>query len=126
MNLKMPVDLIGKLVEKKKLTEGPLISPRVPVVVIEAPDTNNAYKAGLRKGDLIVGIDSINTAYYDEFSSIMKNKKKGDEILLSVKRHDSMLTFKSVVQNNGQVGFIAPNQPEQYDSLGIYKYSVKK
>ena len=126
MFLKMPVDLIGKLVEKKKLADGPLISPRVPVVVIAAPDTNNAYKAGLRKGDLIAGIDSFHTQFYDEFSSIMKTKKKGDTILLSVNRNNNILNFKSVVQNDGQVGFMAPNQPEQYDSLGIYKYSVKK
>ena len=39
----MPVDLIGKLVEKKKLTEGPLISPRVPVMVAEIEDTSVAY-----------------------------------------------------------------------------------
>ncbi len=33
MTLNMPVDLIGKLVEKKKKSEGPMITPRVPVVV---------------------------------------------------------------------------------------------
>lgn len=39
MLLNMPVDLIGKLVEKKKKTEGPLISPRVPVIVMDVPDS---------------------------------------------------------------------------------------
>ncbi len=58
MELKMPVDLIGKLVEKKKKTEGPLISPRVPVFVLNVADTSNAYKAGLRNGDIILKIDN--------------------------------------------------------------------
>ncbi|RYF97605.1 MAG: RIP metalloprotease RseP, partial [Chitinophagaceae bacterium] len=39
MNLLMPVDLIGKLVEKKKQSDGPMISPRVPVIVTAVSDS---------------------------------------------------------------------------------------
>ncbi|MEO7264866.1 MAG: site-2 protease family protein, partial [Ferruginibacter sp.] len=75
MDLKMPVDLIGKLVEKKKQSEGPMISPRVPILVMQVDDTSNAYKAGLRNGDQIVGIDSANTEFYDQFTAALSTRK---------------------------------------------------
>ncbi len=124
--LKMPVDLIGKLVEKKKLAEGPLISPRIPVIISVLDDTSVAYKAGLRKGDVILGIDTIQTKYYDEFSAFMKKQKKGDTVSLIVKRNNETLNITTVLINGGKIGFNPPGSHEEYDSLGIYKYEVKK
>ncbi len=126
MTMDMPVDLIGKLVEKKKLSEGPLISPRVPVIVAVIDDTSVAYKAGLRKGDLILRVDSVNTQFFDEFSAVMKKQKKGDTINLSVKRNDSLINLTTTLITGGKIGFLQPNSPEQYNDLGIYKYEVKK
>lgn len=124
--LNMPVDLIGKLVEKKKLAEGPLISPRVPVIVAEISDTGVAYKAGLRAGDLIVSVDSFKTRFFDEFAAVMKMQKQGDTVDILVNRKNSLLNITTVLINGGKIGFNQPNSPAQYDSLGIYKYEVKK
>jgi regulator of sigma E protease len=124
--LNMPVDLIGKLVEKKKLADGPLISPRIPVIISMLDDTSVAYKAGLRRGDLILSIDTIQTKYYDEFSAFMKKQKKGDTISLTVKRNSETLNITTVLINGGKIGFNPPTSHEEYDSLGIYKYEVKK
>ncbi len=126
MDLRMPVDLIGKLVEKKKQSEGPMISPRVPILVMQVDDTSNAYKAGLRNGDQIVGIDNANTEFYDQFTAALSTRKKDEEVLLTVKRKDNLLKFSSKLAFDSKVGFSAPNLPEQYDSLGIYSYTVKK
>jgi len=126
MELGMPVDLIGKLVEKRKKSEGPMISPRVPVIVLDIEDSAVAYKNGLRKGDHIVAIDSTKTFFRDEFEIIMAKKKKGNQINLTIERGDSTLSISTVSPEDGMIGFSAPNQPEQYDSLGIYKYTVKK
>ena len=126
MILPMPVDLIGKLVEKRKKSEKSIITPRVPVVVAVVDDTSLAYKAGLRKGDQIVSIDSISTFFRDEFESLMENKKMGEKITLVVKRNDSNIVLHSILPEDGKIGFGAPILPEQYDSMGIYKYSVKK
>jgi regulator of sigma E protease len=124
--LNMPVDLIGKLVEKKKLADGPLISPRIPVIISVIDDTSVAYKAGLRKGDLIVGIDTVQTKYYDEFSAFMKKQKKGDTVSITLKRNNETLNITTVLTNGGKIGFNPPTSHEEYDSLGIYKYEVKK
>jgi regulator of sigma E protease len=126
MTMDMPVDLIGKLVEKKKLSEGPLISPRVPVIVSVIEDSSVAYKAGLRAGDLILSVDSVTTQFFDEFSAVMKKQKKGDTINIAVKRKDSLINLTTTLITGGKIGFSQPNSPEQYDSLGIYKYEVKK
>lgn len=126
MTMDMPVDLIGKLIEKKKLTEGPLISPRVPVMVSVVDDTSIAYQSGLRVGDLIIGVDSVETSFYDEFSAFMKKQKKGDTINLTVKRNGDTFNFTTTLVNGGKIGFNPPNSHEAYDSLGIYKFEVKK
>ncbi|MEJ7627544.1 MAG: RIP metalloprotease RseP [Ferruginibacter sp.] len=126
MILPMPVNLIGKLIEKKKTTDGPMISPRVPVVVVNVTDTSNAFKAGLRNGDLIVKIDSTNTTFYDEFETAMANRKKGERVNLTVKRKDSLQTLTTTLMDDGKIGFHRPSTNEQYDSLGIYKYTIKK
>ena len=94
MQLNMPVDLIGKLVEKrKKNSDMPMISPRVPVFVLFIEDSSLAYKAGLRKGDKIIKIDSINTSFYDEYATEMKNKKKGSIVSVMVSRNDSTVSL---------------------------------
>ncbi len=124
--LKMPVDLIGKLVEKKKKTEGPLISPRVPVVVMNVPDTGNAYKAGLRNGDIILGIDSLKTGFFDEFEQAMTGRKKGDTIQLSLTRGNELVSISTVLMENGKIGFSQPRAFETFDSLGVFKFSIKK
>ncbi len=126
MELNMPVDLIGKLVEKRKKSETPLVSPRVPVIVMDINDTSIAYKNGLRKSDRIIKIDSVSTFFYDEFVKNMENKKKGAEVALTVNRNDSNLLIKTILPYDGKVGFAAPVLPEQFDSLGVYKFTVKK
>jgi regulator of sigma E protease len=124
--LNMPVDLIGKLVEKKKLADGPLITPRIPVIISQIGDTSVAYKAGLRKGDVILAVDTVQTKFYDQFSEFMKKQKKGDTISLTVKRNTETLNITTVLINGGKIGFNPPNSHEEYDSLGIYKYELKK
>ena len=126
LTLNMPVDLIGKLIEKKKKSEKPIISPRIPVLVLNIDDTSLAYKNGLRKGDKIISINNVSTNFRDEFEFQMEKLKKGDSISYCVSRNDSNIYLKSVLPEDGMIGFGAPNLPEQYDSLGIYKYTVKK
>jgi regulator of sigma E protease len=126
ITLPMPVDLIGKLVEKRKKSERSIISPRVPVIVMEVDDTSKAFLSGLRVSDRIVGVDTINTEFRDDFDAAMENKKQGSTVVLKIMRNDSVTTISTVLPEDAMIGFSAPNLPEQYDSLGIYKYTVKK
>jgi regulator of sigma E protease len=122
----MPQDLIGTLVEKRRKSEGPLISPRIPVLVSKVPDTGAAYKAGLRPGDAILKFDSIDTRFYDDFERVIGKHKEGDQVTLTVKRNDSLMTIQTRLIEEGKIGFFPPRSPEELDSLGIYSYTVKK
>ena len=126
MSLNMPVDLIGKLVERKRKSEKPIISPRIPVIVLQVDDTAVAFKNGLRKGDRVISINNINTNFRDEFEQQMEKLHKGDLVTVGINRADSNLTLQTKLPEDAMIGFSAPVLPEQYDSLGIYKYSVKK
>jgi regulator of sigma E protease len=126
MELVMPQDLIGQLVEKKKQADGPIISPRIPVIVLEVSDSSFAKKDGLKAGDQIMAVNNNNVAFYDEFTAFMKTKKAKDSVTLTVKREDTLLSLATQLTKEGLVGFRPPNSPELYDSLGIYSYNIKK
>lgn len=124
--LKMPVDLIGQLIEKRKKAEGPIVSPRVPTVVSYLLDSGAAKKAGLQFGDQILAIDSTPTQFFDEAQAYLKTKKEKDSIKLFVKRKDSTHLFTASLMAGGKLGFNAPMIPEELDSMGIINYSVTK
>lgn len=124
--LKMPVDLIGQLIEKRKKAEGPIVSPRVPTVVSYLLDSGAAKKAGLQFGDQILAIDSMPTQFFDEAQAYLKTKKENDSIKLFVKRKDSTHLIAASLMAGGKLGFNAPMIPEELDSMGIINYSVTK
>jgi regulator of sigma E protease len=124
--LSLPVDLIGKLVEKRKKSEKPILTPRVPVVVIDIDPSVPAYTSGLRKGDKIISINNKPAFFRDEFEKIMEDKKKGSSISLVVERNDSLVRFFTAVFDDSRIGFQSPTTPEQMDSLGVYDFTLRK
>ena len=56
----MPVNLIGKLVEKKKMALHHCSIATYPTIIDEVkPDTQVPDKAGLRQCDRIIAVDSV-------------------------------------------------------------------
>jgi regulator of sigma E protease len=121
----MPVDLIGQLVEKKKSSNGLLFSPRTPVIVDYIPDTSAAYKEGLRAHDEIIGVDSVQTPFMDEFKSYLA-KQKGQFVTLIVNRSGKIDSIKALDKEDATIGFGAVADMDQLDSLGILKLEKKK
>ena len=72
----MPKDFVGQLIENKNQKRKGFIEPRIPAMVANVPDTGVAYKAGLRKHDIIKGIDSASFVYYDQMSDLLETAKK--------------------------------------------------
>src|SRR6218665_2501950 len=124
--LKMPIDLIGQLIEKRKKSEGPLVSPRVPAFINYLTDTGAAKKSGLQIGDKIIGVDSVQTSFFDDVQAFLKNKKENDKINLQIQRKDSVMSIAAILQQGGKLGFLSPVSAEELDSMGIIKYNVKK
>ena len=124
--LNMPIDLIGQLIEKRKKSESPLVTPRVPVLVMQVADSSPAKIAGLQRGDVVLKIDSTATDFYDDAQAYLATKKKNDKVSLLVKRKDSTLNINTTLMEGGKIGFAPPLFIEELDSLGIIKYDIKK
>lgn len=123
--LVLPKDFVGQLIENKNQKRKGFIEPRIPAMVANVPDTGVAYKAGLRKHDIIKGIDSASFVYFDQMSDLLETKKNKD-VILTVNRGGRDTSFTTKINANGQIGFNPFNSPMQWDSLGWVKFEVTK
>lgn len=135
-DLKLPVDLIGQLVENRRRGKKDVnlfLEPRIPVIAFEVPDTLNAYKAGLRKNDVIVGVDSTSVRFYDELKAAL-SKHKNDTIVLAIMRDGQPMNLTTPVDSTGRIGFSLYGNNHyrriddyrQMDSLGWLKLNIQK
>ncbi|MEO7922954.1 MAG: RIP metalloprotease RseP [Chitinophagaceae bacterium] len=125
IKLEIPVNLIGKLVENRKKSGG-FIEPRKPALVFWLEDTSKVYKAGLRKNDKIVGIDSSRFEFFDELQNQLE-KNKNKTVTLTVERAGQPVSFPVEISSEGRLGF-APYGIDYYqmDSLGWLKLNITK
>ncbi|MEP7375398.1 MAG: RIP metalloprotease RseP [Chitinophagaceae bacterium] len=127
MDLVIPRDLLGQLIENKKKGKITLIEPRIPAIALIVPDTSRIYKAGLRQNDQLIGVDSTRFFFFDELKNQLGAKANKD-VLLTVKRDDKEVQFQAHVNPDGVLGFLPygkANYP-QMDSLGWLKLNVTK
>lgn len=120
----LPVDLIGKLVEKKR-NRTPLIEPRVPVIAKLVPDTMPAYKSGLRDGDQILAVNNQAAFFFDELKTTLEKFKQQD-VTLTVLRNKDTIKLQTAVTAQGKLGFFQVGSIQDLDSLGILKLHVTK
>lgn len=118
--IKLPVNLIEKLIESKR-KRGLLLEPRVPSYVGKYDkdmDTLYGKLAGLQEMDKIVAIDSTPVQFYDEMAEILQHHKNG-QVQLMVERKGSLVKVNSKVNGEGKIG-IPYLQDEQYTEMGVY------
>ena len=119
----IPVNLLGSLAERRR-NKSPLFMPRVPVIVDIVPDTSNARKAGLQRMDKIVAIDAVPTPFFDQFRTVM-SQKKGAVVQLSVERNHQPVQLTANVSKDGTLGFGRIASFDDMDSLGLIKIQKK-
>lgn len=120
----LPVDLIGKLVEKKR-SRMPLLEPRIPVIVDEVADSSNAYRAGLRSGDQIIAVNGVPAFFFDELKNVLE-KSKEQTIQVGVVRGADTLALSTNVTKDGTIGFYPVSAISDLDSMGILKLHITK
>lgn len=120
----LPVDLIGKLIEKKR-SRMPLLEPRIPVVVDEVSDSSNAYKAGLKSGDQIIAVNSASAVFFDELKNILENSKE-QTVQVNVLRGKDTLSLPTAVTKDGTIGFYPISAISDLDSMGVLKLHVTR
>ena len=127
IQLNLPVDLIGQLVENRNKEIGRFVEPRTPAIAYVVFDTSRIYRAGLRKDDQIIGVDGNRFEYFDELQNQL-GAKKNQSVLLTVFRHGKDTSFPARVDSNGKLGFYPYGGGDlaQMDSLGWLKLNTTK
>jgi regulator of sigma E protease len=125
VSIDLPESFIGQLIENRNKEKGGFIEPRRLAMVAEVSDTSAIYKAGLRKNDLIVGIDSLRFSFFDELQNNLDAYKR-KPITLTVVRDGKEVSFPAKVDSFGKLGFMSYSSIYQMDSLGWLKLNVKK
>ena len=107
----------------KKWKDGPkslFFTPAEKTFVEKVLKNSNAEKAGVKKGDLIVSINEIETPYFlNVVEELKKNKSK--KVVLNVIRNNSPYSLVVRVDKDGKIGFLKKNTLEvsykKYDLL---------
>lgn len=118
--IKMPKDLIGRLIEMRRASQGALIMPRIPAHVAMVADSSAAYKAGLRQGDRIVSVANIPTPYMDEVRAEAA-RHKNETVPLAFMRGDSTYNVQTTISPEGTIGYMGISSLSEMDSLGYVK-----
>ena len=94
----LPSDFIHRVSED----EG-FMAYRLPVFVAQINNGTPASRAGLEKGDRIVGIGGVPTPSYSELQDELK-RNAGRETDITVMRGDKVLTLKATPSEEGKLG----------------------
>ncbi|PQV49402.1 regulator of sigma E protease [Jejuia pallidilutea] len=124
LTISMPQDFLSQLMDSK---EKGLIDLRQPFVIVQVPDTSHNATSGLKKGDIIVGINDFKTRYADQVKQAL-DEFKGQQVTASILRDDAEFSTSLSISNEGKLGLVyAPaSTPETLEALGYYEYDVRK
>jgi regulator of sigma E protease len=88
-------------------TEGrDFVKPRLSKIAVDSVDIKSeAFKSGLKKGDVLLALNNVKFKYFDELSDALKNKAK-DSVKLTVIRDSKEFNLSILVNKEGKLGFI--------------------
>lgn len=107
----LPSDFIHRVSED----EG-FMAYRLPVFVAQVSNGTPASRAGLEKGDRIVGIGGVPTPSYTELTDELK-RNAGRETEITVMRGDKVLTLHATPSGEGKLGFGLMPLTEVYPTM---------
>ncbi|NMH87368.1 RIP metalloprotease RseP [Flavivirga algicola] len=120
----MPEDFLSQLIDSK---EKGFINLREPFVVVQVPDTSYNKSSGIKKGDIILGLNDYETRYIDQVKSGLE-KFKGQEVVAKVLRDNAEVTLPLKIDEDGKLGlaYASGSTPETLEALGYYQFETKK
>ncbi|WP_038029978.1 RIP metalloprotease RseP [Thermonema rossianum] len=111
LQIHLPNDLADKVIDNK---DG-FILP-IPYLtnyeIVEIAPNSPAEKAGLQKGDKIVGVNQDSVRHFYELSELLA-KHKNEEVTLKVLRRGQLIELTATVGKDGKLGF----QPAFFNQL---------
>ncbi|MGA1225983.1 MAG: RIP metalloprotease RseP [Tamlana sp.] len=118
-----PEDFLAQLIDSK---ERGFIDLRLPFVVVQVPDTSYNKNSGIKKGDIIIGLNDLNTKYADEVKLGLE-KFKGQEVTAKVLRDENQITVTLKISNEGKLGLVYGGITEDnLEKLGYYQFETRK
>ncbi|WP_027138220.1 RIP metalloprotease RseP [Gaetbulibacter saemankumensis] len=120
----LPEDFLAQLIDSK---EKSFIGLRQPFVVVQVPDTSYNKASGLEKGDIIVGLNNVQTKYGDQVLKAL-SQFKGQTVTATVKRGDEKVDLPLAITNEAKLGIVyAPvSTYDTLEALGYYTFETKK
>lgn len=120
INISLTDEQKGKIIS----TEGKnFVQARLTNISIDSITKNSlAEKAGLQKGDNIIGINGTKITFFDELGTEL-SKHKNDSVSLEVTRNNNVVEIKTLVGEDGKLGFIQ-NSMNKDDYQVINKLSI--
>lgn len=97
----LPKDYIAQIIDKRKAFFGVAYAPTIS----EVPKGSRAEKAGLKKADYIVAIDSTPTANSSEFNRA-RLANKGKNVVVSYVREGALHRTSLTISDTGTLGIV--------------------
>ncbi|MDD5570627.1 MAG: RIP metalloprotease RseP [Bacteroidales bacterium] len=98
---------IDKIFERRKAM---IFTPQMLFVINDFQKKSAAKDAGLKKGDMIVGINGKHTRYFDEIKAELSKLKNKQTEILALRKKDT-LKFKVSIPSSGLIG-VALKEPD--------------
>ena len=102
VQVELPEDAINKILKARSM----FINMRMPFVVGGFANGSYAEKAGLLENDRIIGINEVETPYFQDFKREIVNYK-GEDVDLKIVRVDDTLTVLTHVGGDATIGVYA-------------------
>lgn len=103
VQLNVPPTMLKSL---SKTKGGSFISIRFPSIVDRFTKGSNAEQAGLKKGDRLIAVDTVQTPYFQDFQREIRKRKNRNVNVIALRGTDT-INIKVKVNDQGMIG-IAP------------------
>ena len=110
--INLPEDAITKLLSKQ---DANFINYRFPFVVEDVTENSAAQAGGLQKGDVIVGINDIETPYYQDFVKKIKQFKNQDIKVVVLRESDTMALAMHLPEEGVIGAYCTTYLPDYYE-----------
>lgn len=120
IKVNFPVDFAGELTKERS----PLLGVRTPFYIGKVPDSLHNASSGLKKDDIIIGINDKSLKYFDEFESVLNNYKN-QKVNAKVLRGKDTINLVLNVDNNAKLGVQRGGTMDLFADLGYFNIARK-
>jgi serine protease Do len=96
------------------------------VYIMEVNEGSGGEQAGLKKGDVIIGIDGVETFNVAKLQEMVARKRPGDQVEVKYLRNGKEMSSKATLRNiSGDTKIIRKELPKQVNFSGVVFEDVK-